>query len=113
MRMPALLLPVLALTACGPAEVREEQSGSAGPPAAMTEVQRNVLALPERLQAGVFMRAIRDGGAPCQQVVQAQRQPDQEGSPLFAVRCDDGPQYAILIDAEGTARVTRLNPSAG
>lgn len=113
MRAPALLLPLLVFASCGPVESRNQETVSVSPAAALTEVQRRVLKLPARQQAAVFIRAIRDGGAPCQHVVQALRQPDQNGNLLFAVRCDDGPQYAILIDAKGIAQVTRLNPSAG
>ncbi|OAN64888.1 hypothetical protein [Sphingomonas sp. TDK1] len=113
--MRALVLcPLAALVACGPAETRNDQQPSkVGAPIAMTAVQKQVVDLPERQRFVVFFRAIRDGGAPCQQVVQGIRQPDHDGSPIYAVRCDDGPQYAIAIDAQGIAQVTRLNPSAG
>jgi hypothetical protein len=115
MRSLTLLLPPLVvLAACNPAEVRNEQQPAApASPAPFTDVQRRVVDLPQQQRFGVFLRAIRDGGAPCQQVVQEIRQPDHQGSPLFAVRCDDGPRYAIAIDAKGIALVTKLNPSAG
>lgn len=114
MRSLTLLLPLGALAACSPAEVRNEQQPAVRTsPAALTEVQQQVVDLPQQQRFGVFIRAIRDGGAPCQQVIQEIRQPDHQGSPLYAVRCDDGPRYAIAIDAKGIALVTKLNPSAG
>ena len=114
MRSLPLLLPLFALAACNPAEVRNEQQPvSQSSPTALTEVQRRVVDLPQQQRFGVFIRAIRDGGAPCQQVVQEIRQPDHQGSPLYAVRCEDGPRYAIAIDGKGIALVTKLNPSAG
>ena len=115
--MRALVLcPLIALAACGSADTRNDQQpapATATTPIAFTAVQQRVVDLPERQRFGVFLRAIRDGGAPCQEVVQGIRQPDHDGSPLYAVRCEDGPQYAIAIDAKGIAQVTRLNPSAG
>lgn len=115
MHMRAIVLcPLIALAACGPMDSRSDQQPSRpAMPVALTTVQQRIVDLPERQRFGVLLRAIRDGGAACQEVVQGIRQPDHDGGPLYAVRCGDGPQYAIAIDAKGVAQVTRLNPSAG
>lgn len=108
---PLILLP-LALAACQqqPAETPMNNTAAAAEPAGFSDVQQRLVDLPEEQRHAVFLRAIRDGDAPCQGVADATRQPDQGGNPVYTARCVDGPIYALAIDATGTAQVTRLSP---
>lgn len=108
--MRALILLPLALAACqGGAEEAANDTAAATGPVGMTPIQLRVAELPPAQRNGVLLRAIRDGAAPCQGITDANRQPDQDGKPVFAARCGDGPVYVIAVDRNGIARVTRLS----
>ncbi|PAX08243.1 hypothetical protein [Sphingomonas lenta] len=108
--MRTLVLLPLALAACQqqPAETAATTNNTAAP-AGYSAVQQRTLDLPEEQRRAVFLRAIRDGDAPCQGVTEAPRQPDQDGNPVFAAICTDGPVYAIALDRNGVAQVTRVS----
>lgn len=112
--MRALYLLPLTLAACqqpaAEGNTAGENTAAATAPAGFSPTQLRVIELPEAQQQGVFLRAIRDGDAPCQGVAESNRQADQNGNPVFVARCTDGPVYALAIDATGTAQVTRVSP---
>lgn len=107
---PLILLP-LALAACQqqPTETAGNNAADATAPIGMGPSQLRLIELPEGQQHGVFLRAIRDGNAPCQGVTESHRQPDVDGNPVFSVRCTDGPAYTIAVDRNGTALVTKVS----
>lgn len=107
MRVP-ILLP-LALAACQQAETAGDNTAAATGPIGMSPTQLRLVELPAAQQQGVFLRAIRDGNAPCQGVNESHRQADVDGNPVFAVRCADGPAYTIAVDKNGTALVTKVS----
>ncbi|HEX8389280.1 MAG TPA: hypothetical protein VF636_09700 [Sphingomonas sp.] len=84
-------------------------AANASAPAGYSEVQQRVVSLPAQQRYGVLLRAIRDGNAPCQGVAEEIRQADQEGNPAYVARCTDGPVYAIVVDRNGVAQVTRVS----
>lgn len=96
------------LGACGAADTSNQAAQSAQPEG-YSPTQQKVVDLPEKQRFGVLFRAIHDGGAPCQSVVQEVRQPDRNGVPSYVARCQDGPHYAVAIAANGMAEVTRLD----
>lgn len=107
---PVFLLPLM-LAACNqPSDTSTPANTASAEPAGFSNLQQAVVDLPEEQRLGVFLRAIRDGDAPCQGVTEATRQPDQDGRPVYVARCTDGPIYAVAISAEGVAQVTRLSP---
>lgn len=110
--MRALFLLPLTLAACQqPADgnAAGENTASVTAPAGFSSPQRRLIALSAAQQQGVLLRAIRDGEAPCQGVTESTRQPDQDGNPVFVARCTDGPVYALAIDRNGVAQVTRVS----
>lgn len=64
--------------------------------------QAEVANLPVPARNAVFIRALRDARQNCQQVTESLRQP-RPG--LWAVRCDDGAGYGVMITPDGTAQV--------
>ena len=111
--MRALLALALLLTACGETAPATNETATAtantAAPAGYSQLQQRVVDLPQGQRDGVLLRAIRDGNAPCQGVAESLRQPDQDGQPLYVARCTDGPVYAITVDRNGTAVVTRVS----
>lgn len=111
--MRLTLLPLLALAACGQQNTsgtsRNVSMESLAVTPATSDAQRRVANLPPGQRDGVLFRAIIDGNAPCQGVVETRRQPDVNGAPVYYARCSDGPRYGIAIDANGIAQVTRLD----
>lgn len=107
MRSATTLAALVALL--GGCDRTEERSASAPGSPKYTSVQQQVVDLPSAARRGVLMRAIQDGAAPCQNVVEEERRHDRAGAPLYVARCKDGPQYAVLIAADGVAQVSRLD----
>lgn len=106
---PLILLP-LALAACQQAtETAGNNTADAVGPVGMSPTQLRLVELPEGQRQAVFLRAIRDGDAPCQGVTEAHRRADVDGNPVYAVRCTDGPVYTVAVDRNGTALVTKVS----
>ena len=72
-----------------------------------------VLALPPRQLNGVLYRAIDDAKQSCQGIADTVRQKDNNGKPVWAVRCIDGGAWLITIGDDGTADVTGIPAKAG
>lgn len=64
-----------------------------------------VAALPEKLRAGVLLRAIRDAGQNCQAVVTAVAAGNAGGPPAWVATCDDKRRWVVAIADDGTATV--------
>lgn len=60
-----------------------------------------VAALPDKLRGGVLLRAIRDAGQNCQQVVDQKR----AGTAAWVATCEDHGQWVIAVADDGTATV--------
>lgn len=106
--MRPLLFP-LALAACQQAETAGNNTADVVGPIGMSPVQLRLVELPPAQQNGVFLRAIRDGNAPCQGVTESHRRADVDGNPVYSARCTDGPAYTIAVDRNGTALVTKVS----
>lgn len=96
------LAPALLLAACG--------QPSAHAPAAPATPDPNgyaakVAALSPPLRAGVMLRAIRDAGQQCQQVVASKAAPGTT-PPAWIATCADRRQWVVGIGDDGTASVT-------
>lgn len=72
-----------------------------------------VAALPAKLRGGVMMRAIRDAGQECQQVIEVQSAPIQNGASAWVATCDDHRVWVVIIADDGTARVADARDVAG
>lgn len=72
-----------------------------------------VLALPPRQLNGVLYRAIDDAKQKCQGIGGTVRQADNDGKPVWAVRCTDGGAWLITIGDDGTADVTGIPARPG
>lgn len=65
--------------------------------------QQEIAALPEPQRNGVFIRAIRDAGLPCQGVTESERLPGAELT--YRARCQGGRDHVVSITASGTAQI--------
>jgi hypothetical protein len=101
--LPLLTLPLLA--ACG-SPIPADDAAPANATAANTTDAATIRALPPGQRDGVFLRAIRDSGADCQQVTQTSEQAVANGPATWAVECDRSGRYVVAIDAGGIAIVT-------
>jgi hypothetical protein len=99
----------LMLAACGPSA---EQQAAANQ-AAITNQQEasamatQVAALAPGQRDGVFIRAIRDAGLPCQGVTSSEKG-DKPGS--WVATCQEGSRHIITFGANGMANVTSFTP---
>lgn len=108
--LPLASLPLL-LAACG-GSGDTAAGGNAAAPAALTQVQQQVVGMNDGQRRGVLLRAIVDGGEDCQGVTRAKRLPDNEGRPTWAARCGNGSAYQVAVGPDGVARVTQLPDAA-
>ncbi len=100
--MMAIVAGAVALAGCGGAS-DEAAPAPAQTPAEFSKVQKEVIALPKRLQDGVMLRAIRDAKLSCQSVTELTRVDDRGGKARWRVVCDDRTPYVVEITADGTA----------
>jgi hypothetical protein len=110
--MKQLLILGLAggLAACAPGEDRKNDTSTptAGPTAAAngTDYVAAIRDMPEAQRRATFLRAIRDAGQACQQVVDDRASDPVDGNAAWGVRCEDGRGWLISIAPDGNAKVT-------
>jgi len=97
------VVPLGLLAACKPPVIDEAGTNEAG-----TEINQaaTVAALPRGQRDGVFFRAIRDAGLPCQDVISAELLPAEGDTAQWRVRCEDKVPHLIAIPPEGLIAVS-------
>jgi hypothetical protein len=94
---------LLLLAACdGVSAPADQQNVEA---ATADSMQAQLEALPEGQRNAVFIRAIRDSGANCQQVESSRPAGEYHGQPLWQAQCAGGSSYTIVIAAGGVAQI--------
>ena len=97
----------LPLAACGQPESANDAAANAAPAAGNgTNYVAEVKAMPEPVRRATFLRAIRDAGQACQNVVADQPAEAVDGNPAWGTRCEDGLCCLISIAPDGNAKVT-------
>jgi hypothetical protein len=71
------------------------------------DYKKRVEALAPGHRDALFLRAIRDAGQECQQVVGSAYNGVHFGMPSWAARCGDGRDWLIMLGKGGTAHVAR------
>lgn len=99
----------LGLVACE----AEEAPGPA--PASISEYKQRLDALTDQQRNGVFLRAVRDAGAGCQDVIGSAYHGIEFSMPSWVARCENGTDWMIMLDKGGRAHVARREekPAAG
>jgi len=101
----------LILAGCNPAAEQNATSepANAAPENADADATGNVLAavlaMPERQQNIVFVRALMDADIKCDGVTHSERLPDMDGKPLWRANCKNGTSHMISITPDGTANI--------
>ena len=69
-------------------------------------VTAKVVAMSDRERNVVFVRALLDAGITCDGVTGSERQPDQDGKPMWRADCKPpGASHLIMITPDGTAQI--------
>lgn len=97
----------LAPSGCGPAGVSNKAEQQ---PANASADGRGLDAMSEAEREGVLLRALRDGGHDCQEVVGAVRAGESQGVPLWRAVCRGGRSWIIAVTANGYAQILRPGP---
>ena len=102
-----LVLPLISaalIAGCGEEPPVPSRADTA---AALAQQKARIDALAEGQRNAVFLRAIRDGGQDCQQVLGSAYNGDQFGRPAWTARCSDGRDWTVMVEANGRALVAR------
>ena len=117
MRLVLLTPALLALAACG-APPAENAAGAVNEAAAVENAANaanavNYIAeignLSEDAQKGVFFRAIRDAGLPCQDITKLAKDDPISGNPAWLAECDGEVPHLIQVKPDGSAQVISRN----
>lgn len=104
MRGPVLvgsLAAVLTLCACGGGTPDQKTKDIQVPEG---DYQARLQAMSEAERNGVFIRAIRDAGLPCQHVQSSTFEGQTASAPTWRARCESG-EWFIVIGRDGVAQV--------
>ena len=100
MRLGSVLLFSL-LLAC------EAEEAPGPPPASISEYKQRIDGLSEQQRNGVFLRAVRDAGSGCQDVIGSAYHGIEFSMPSWVARCENGTDWMIMLDKGGKAHVAR------
>lgn len=105
--MRALIAAIMcvALAGCGTQKADQPDHQQIATSESITNYQQAVINLNDASRRAVLFRAIRDAGLPCQNVVQAERLPDEKEGPVWRAQCEDKSYHLIIVRADGTANV--------
>ena len=115
---PLALAATLALAACNAPPAEENVAAAVNNAAAVDNAANaanalNYIAeignLSEDAQKGVFFRAVRDAGLPCQDITKLQKDEPMNGVPTWRVDCDGDTPHLIQVKPDGSAQVISRN----
>lgn len=118
MRVLLIGLATFALAACNPPAQENAADASNNAAAAIENAANAVNALnyvaeignlSEQEQQGVFFRAIRDAGLPCQDITKLEQDEPIDGVPTWRVDCDRDTPHLIQVKPDGSAQVITRN----
>lgn len=95
----------VALVGCGTQKAEQPAAGQTATSDGINNYQQAVINLNEASRKAVLFRAIRDAGLPCQNVIQAERLPDEKDGPVWRAQCEDKSYHLVIVRADGTAYV--------
>ncbi|MBN8831806.1 MAG: hypothetical protein J0G94_14570 [Sphingomonadales bacterium] len=102
------IVPFMLLASCGTQKAPENTTNAAENEANAAESVNQaatVAALPPAQRDGVFFRAIRDAGLPCQDIKASEKLPSEGKAMEWRAQCEDGRWHLISISPDGTAIV--------
>jgi len=105
--LPALAALAL-LAACHQAPAGN--TATAANASATDPIETKIVAFPEGLRQTTFLRAIRDAGFDCQEVVKEESRPRDAGRAVWIVACDHDQQYVLTLNRGGIFVVSGVPP---
>ena len=99
---------LLAVSACDDGVSRN----AAAPPTRKVDYKARIDALAPKQRDALFLRAIRDAGHDCQQVLGSAYNGEQFEMPSWAARCSDARDWLIMLADDGRALVARREEKA-
>ncbi len=103
MRGFGLMLGMAAMAGCDPGV----KPADAPPTKTIQAMKGRLDALTPKQRDAVFLRAIRDAGQPCQDVIGSAYNGITFDRPSWAARCEDGQDWLVMIEASGRALVAK------
>ncbi|MFN3946455.1 MAG: hypothetical protein ACK4K7_16190 [Allosphingosinicella sp.] len=102
------LAMIMALAACGPGGPATPENVAIDVPDS-AEYQQQLAAMPEGQRNAVFIRALQDAGHgnECQQVESSTQAGEEQGFPVWQVRCRGDSVWKVIIANDGVAQVMR------
>ena len=91
----------------------EGEEAAGPPPASISEYKQRLDTLSEQQRNGVFLRAVRDAGAGCQDVIGSAYHGIEFSMPSWVARCENGTDWMIMLDKGGRAHVARREEKPG
>ena len=105
----------IALAACTPGGSERNEANGSEPAAAATPTTSSanatdyvaqVRTMAPKLRQATFLRAIRDAGQECQQVIAEQPAGGEQSDAVWSAVCEDHRGWMITIAPDGNAKVT-------
>lgn len=109
MRSLLAIMTIFALGACS--GTANDSTESKVPAGNGVNSVAEITALPEAAQNAVFLRAIRDAGLDCQDILKGERIEATGGKATWRAQCEDGKFHLVLVNPNGSAEViSRTTP---
>lgn len=109
-----IVVSALALAGCGRPDANEAAANNASVAHAAgpkVDYVAELRSMAPALRRGAFLRAIRDAGQDCQEVVKEYETEPVNGQASWSAECGNGAQWIVIVERNGDAKVTNaVNP---
>ena len=107
------LAPIAAMLLVAGCDVAGDGSDTASRSVTEAFYKARIDALGDGRRNALMLRAVRDAGQDCQGVAGSAYNGEHFGRPSWAVRCNDGRDWLIMLEKDGRALVARREERRG